>query len=317
MMVPRIHVLAPVHNRRTVTEKFIHCLLAQTYRNWHLILIDDGSRDGTQAMARVLVPAEQLTVIAGKGNWWWAGSLHQGYLWLKRNAVPAGDLVLTMNDDTLFEADFLAHAVRAMKPRTLLQATCLDKAGRLDEVGVHWDWRTLLGHAVKTLDMDCVNCFSTRGLFLQVEDFLELGGFYPRLLPHYLSDYEFTMRAHRRGFTMTSTPEVHLRFDDDPALTGIRSTEGLPILEGLRRNLSIRSTANPFYWSSFVILGSPLRYLPVNLYRVWGRYFAPVTNRVRLFFRPVKLFLAPARAFLGRIKRKIQREWAARSGEAR
>lgn len=309
---PRLHVLAPVHNRRAVTEKFIGCLLAQTYRNWHLILIDDGSTDGTEAMARSLVPPTDLTVLTGKGNWWWAGSLHQGYLWMKANAVPADDLVLTMNDDTVFGPEFLANAVAAIKPRSLLQAICLDKEGRLDEVGVQWDWRTLLSWGVKT--MENVNCFSTRGLFLHAGDFVELGGFHPVLLPHYLSDYEFTMRAHRRGFAMTSAPNVLLRFDDDPSLTGIRSVEGLPILQRLRRNLSIRSTANPIYWSSFVLLGSPWRYLPLNLYRVWWRYFAPVTDRIRLFFRPLTRLIALLRAFLGRVKRKIQREWAARNG---
>jgi len=78
-MTPWVYVLAPVHNRRATTEKFIRCLLAQTHVNWHLVLIDDGSKDGTEAMARALVRDTSLTVLRGTGNWWWAGSLQQGY----------------------------------------------------------------------------------------------------------------------------------------------------------------------------------------------------------------------------------------------
>ena len=312
MTGPRIHVLAPVHDRRTTTEKFIRCLLAQTYADWHLLLIDDGSSDGTGDMARALVPAHALTILRGTGAWWWAGSLHQGFLWLKRHNIAPTDLVLTMNDDTEFDPQFLENAVNAVRPHSLLLARCLDMEGRLDEVGVCWDWSNLLGSGVT--DIATVNCFSTRGLFLHVDDFLALGGFHPILLPHYLSDYEFTLRAHRKGFAMISAADVSLRFDDDPALTGIRSTEGLSVLRGLRRNLSIRSTANPIYWSSFVVLGSPARHLPANLFRVWWRYLGPVRYEMTLFFAPVKRFFGPVRRLLGRIKRKIKREWAARTG---
>jgi hypothetical protein len=314
-MSPRVHVLAPVHNRRAVTEKFIRCLLAQSHADWHLLLIDDGSTDGTGEMARALVPQGALTMLRGSGNWWWAGSLHQAYLWLKRHGTNGGDLVVTMNDDTEFGPDFFANAVQAIRPHSLMLARCFDPRGKLDEVGVRFDWAQLMAFGV--IDPAEVNCFSTRGLFLHVDDFLALGGFYPRLLPHYLSDYEFSLRAHRRGLTLISTPEVFLRYDDDPALTGIRSTQGLSTLEALRKCLSIRSTANPVYWSSFVILGSPLRYLPQNLSRVWWRFLGPVRDDVRRFFAPVRQAIAPVRHFLGRVKRKIKREWSARRGATR
>jgi GT2 family glycosyltransferase len=276
---PRIHVLAPVHNRRAVTEKFVRCLLAQTYTQWHLVLIDDGSTDGTENMVRGMVPPGALTVLRGRGNWWWAGSLHQGYLWLKRHGAAAGDLVLIMNDDTEFDADFLARAVHAMKPASLMLAQAHHVKGGLDEVGVSWDWKRL--QAVGVTDMADVSCFSTRGLFLHVADFLRLGGFRPLLLPHYLSDYEFSMRAHRKGLAFITSPDVFLRFDDSQALTGIRSTEGYSALKSLRMNLSTRSTDNPFHWTSFILLTCPARYIPLNLIRVWWRFFAPLRKDIR------------------------------------
>jgi GT2 family glycosyltransferase len=313
-MTPRVYVLAPVHNRRATTEKFIRSLLAQTHVDWHLVLIDDGSKDGTEAMARALVPESSLTVLRGTGNWWWAGSLQQGYRWLKSNGRPQ-DIVLTMNDDTEFDPGFLASAVRALKPHSLLLARLHNMKGECVEVGVCWDWKALLARGV--MEGSEVNCFATRGLFMRVGDFLDLGGFHPVLLPHYLSDYEFSLRAHRRGYSLITSRDVSLRYDDNEALTGIRSTQGHTTLKRLRLNLSIRSTANPVYWTSFVLLASPLRYMPANVLRVWYRYLEPVRSDIYAFFAPLRRALAPVRMFLGRVKRKVKREWSARSGQTR
>ena len=85
-MKPYIYILLPVHNRRELTRDFIDCLKAQTYQNFHLVLIDDGSTDGTDQMVRERI--ENLTVIRGNGDWWWAGSLQQGFNYLKKKAVP-------------------------------------------------------------------------------------------------------------------------------------------------------------------------------------------------------------------------------------
>ena len=49
-----IHVITAVHNRYSITEKFADRLLAQTYKDIHLILVDDGSTDSTADMEYVV-----------------------------------------------------------------------------------------------------------------------------------------------------------------------------------------------------------------------------------------------------------------------
>jgi GT2 family glycosyltransferase len=300
----RIHIFLPVHNRRAVTQRFLECLRRQTYSAWHLVLIDDGSTDGTGEMARALVP--DLTLLRGAGDWWWAGSLQQGYQWVQRACLPADDLVLMINDDTDIPPDFLANAVAAMRPASLLLARAHTSDGKFCEAGVFWNWKDFRCTGVAAHEE--INCFSTRGLFLYVGDLLKIGGFYPRILPHYLSDYEFTIRAHRKGYALISDPSVSLRFFE--ALTGIRSTEGLSIWHTLRTNLSIKSSSNPFHWTSFVLLASPRRYLLTNVGRVWWAYLDPVH---KVLLAPVRRRLWSARAFLGRVKRKLKREWLGRA----
>jgi GT2 family glycosyltransferase len=276
--LPRVLIFLPVHNRRATTALFIRSLLAQTHANWHLLLIDDGSSDGTADMVRKEVA--NLTVLRGNGKWWWGGALDQGYRWLTQHPDHRDDLVLIINDDTQFAPDFLEQAVRAMKPRSLMLGQLYSQTGEFVEAGICWNW-TKCNWIVMQKYEGGANCFSTRGLFLWARDFGEIGGFHPVLLPHYLSDYEFTMRAHRKGFALISSPEVCLRYDEN--LTGSRSQEGLSAFRYLKTGLSIKSTSNPVYWTSFVLLACPRRYMPANLRIVWWRFLAPLVTPLWLY----------------------------------
>ena len=72
-MKNKIYILLPVHNRKEITRGFVECLKAQTFQDYRLVLIDDGSNDGTADMVKESIPS--VTVLRGIGDWWWAGSL--------------------------------------------------------------------------------------------------------------------------------------------------------------------------------------------------------------------------------------------------
>jgi GT2 family glycosyltransferase len=273
-----IYVLAPVHNRRPVTEKFIACLLRQTDRAYHLVLIDDGSSDGTADMARASgVP---LTVIAGRGHWWWGGSLQQGHDWLRSRPLAGNEIVLTMNDDTRFEPDFLAagRAALAAAPGALVRAQRYSgDTGEFVDAGVKVDWRGL--RFEPTREPSEVECFGTRGLFLRAADFLALGGFHPWLLPHYGSDYEFTLRARKRGFRLVSDPSVRLWSDD--AATGDMDPGARSLRDYLGRCFSPRFVHNPVYLTSFILLACPPSLIPLHLFRVWYGFLLQLAAAAR------------------------------------
>jgi len=301
-MSERVYILLPVHNRKEITRKFIDSLKAQTWQNYHLLLIDDGSTDSTDEMVRELVSPGKLTVIKGKGNWWWAGSLQQGIDWLKKHNVRSSDIILMINDDVTFEPNFLENGVDFLKRHfeSLLLARFYDEEqGKVVETGVKADLQRL--NFVVADSPECINCLSTRGLFIRWEILQKVGGFHPVLLPHYWSDYEFTIRAKRKGMHLETCSEVYL-------IANLRNT-GLHFLdmgkypnlgEFLKDFFSKRSIPNPIYRTTFVMLACPPSSVLSNSLRTWAHAMVSFLRMVR---RSLKLFVERYR-----LKRSLNRK---------
>lgn len=281
-MTETLFILLPVHNRREITRRIAGCLMAQTYRNYHLLLIDDGSTDGTGEMVKEMIPS--LTILKGKGDWWWAGSLQKGYEWLKEREVPLSDCVLIINDDTEFEPDFLEKGLGILHKheRTLVLAQSYDRRTKgFIDAGRHVDWRRLrFNPAISPEEIDCL---STRGLFLRVSDLMETGGFHPRILPHYLSDYEFTIRAKRKGMKLLSNPALKVWLDSEA--TGYHELDENSITGLTRKYFSKKSAMNPFAWTAFISLACPWRWKPIHWIGVWKRTAGAFINH---FIRSIK-----------------------------
>ncbi|PWA04888.1 glycosyltransferase family 2 protein [Flavobacterium psychrotolerans] len=267
-MDQKLYIILPVHNRKDISIKFVKMLLNQTYQNYHLVVIDDGSTDGTVDSIREYL--SDFTVINGDGNLWWGGALHQGYLWVKNKLNGSSDAVLIINDDVLFGIDFLEIGLKILQDhssKTLVIAENFKDESKdtLIDSGVYINW--------KSLDFNCqvkngsANCCSTRGLFLNIDDFLSIGGFFPKVLPHYLSDYEFTHRAYNKGFKIITNPSLKL-------FTAANTTGNHFIKKSSFRNyvknlFSVKYVGNPVYFTTFILLSCPFYLIPLNLLKVW------------------------------------------------
>jgi GT2 family glycosyltransferase len=267
-MTEKIHVLLPVHNRRETTRRFIKCLSAQTCSSFHLILIDDGSTDGSADMVLDLIPG--TTVIRGKGNWWWAGSLQQGINWLKKNQPGPDDVILLTNDDALIDTDFVQKGRDLVyhNEDSLIQARVLSLDGNetLDE-GMTFDPRHLTFKPAK--QGGPINCLTTNGLFIKWKHLLKIGDFHPKLLPHYLSDYEYTIRAYRRGLRLMVPHRLSLRWDRESS--GYRDFTNDSLSKFVSKLFSKKCPTNPIYWTTFALLAGQPVDIPGQIARIWWR----------------------------------------------
>src|SRR6185436_16669245 len=53
-MAPRVSVILPTFNRLEWLPASVGSICEQTFTDWELVLVDDGSTDGTDAWARAL-----------------------------------------------------------------------------------------------------------------------------------------------------------------------------------------------------------------------------------------------------------------------
>lgn len=113
MRFPRVSVLIPVRNEQAVIGDCLRSLLAQDYSDFEILVLDDGSVDGTAELLAELDHAhDRLRVLTGR-------PLPEGWLgkhWACQQLAEAasGELLLFTDADTLHHPQMLQAGVAAL-----------------------------------------------------------------------------------------------------------------------------------------------------------------------------------------------------------
>ena len=65
----KISVIVPVYNSLDCLERCVNSICAQSYRNLEILLIDDGSTDGTGELCEKLAQKEERIQVFHKDSW--------------------------------------------------------------------------------------------------------------------------------------------------------------------------------------------------------------------------------------------------------
>ena len=195
MPAPAVSVITPAYNVAPYLEAAVTSVLLQTYNDLEVIIIDDGSTDGTAEVAEQLRQRdpERITVIQQD---------NRGLAAARNAALRAsrGRMLALLDSDDVWEPGFLAAqiAVFEKQPRVDIVTANARFLGGLKHgqpVRPHPDRRAEPTLATILADEEAVFIMSV----MRRRVYETIGGFDERLQTN--EDYEYWLRAAAAGFT--------------------------------------------------------------------------------------------------------------------
>ena len=120
-----ISIVVPVYKAEAYIAQTITMVRQQTYRNWELILVDDGSKDRSyEVMEKLRSRDHRVKIIQMARNFGQHPALLCGFAHVK------GDFVVTMDDDLQHQPEELPKMVRVMEERPDVDVIIASYEGR-------------------------------------------------------------------------------------------------------------------------------------------------------------------------------------------
>jgi GT2 family glycosyltransferase len=264
-----ICIVVPVHNRKSFTRDCLLSLQNQISRGDFIIVVDDGSTDGTADMLHSEFP--EVIVIPGSGNLFWTAAINMGI----RHALELGaDFVITLNNDTIATPDLVKSLLTASKkkPNSLIGALDIDAITRKPYYGgeiVNW----MLSNSTHLLTrltteeqtgLHEVSLFPARGLLIPSHVFETIGLFEEKRLPHYMADYDFTHKARRHGFAIYCNYDAKLyTYPEEGGDHKIRKNKTLK--NYFNHLFSLKGGGNLMNFTIYTLRNCPIKYLLPSL----------------------------------------------------
>ena len=120
-------------DKKTYLKDCLDSLLNQTHSSIEIIVVDNGSQDGSQEMLKEEFP--QVKLIANKHNQFYCRAQNQGI------KVAEGEYIICLNNDVVLEKDFVEEMLKAANTDERIGMVCgkiisrdrqtLDSAGQL------------------------------------------------------------------------------------------------------------------------------------------------------------------------------------------
>ncbi len=224
--LPIVAVIIPTFNRQEKLCRFLDLMLAQTYPNLQIIVVDSSSIDGTIDLVQARFP--QVTLIQVSDREFWTGATNAGIkLALERRV----DFMLTINDDAVIFPDHISKLVNLAQQHQLSilgnRIDYLTPSNRVWSLGTYSDWGTdrFLKIAYNDADLAtvppdlldqeliAVDTLPGNGVLIKASVFDRIGLYNAKFCPHYHGDSELIMRAKKSGIDAWIAPHIVLAND--------------------------------------------------------------------------------------------------------
>lgn len=204
---PLVSIIIVNWNGGEVLRQCLTSLSKIDYPSWELVLVDNGSMDGSEKIA------SNLKLIKNKTNLGFAKANNQGY------KVARGKYILLLNNDTRVKKDFLTrivarmeedHKIGVIQPKIFL----MDKPGYLDNAGSfltkigflqHWGFGQRDG---KEFSKER-EIFSAKGACMLIRrEVIQKVGLFDNDFFSYFEESDFCWRVWMAGYKVIFYPEA-------------------------------------------------------------------------------------------------------------
>lgn len=213
---PLISVVLPTFNAGETVARAIASIRAQTFADWELIVIDDGSIDATRRVLAELACSEPRMRVVERPHQGLVPALNTGI------AEARGEFIARMDADDECHPDRLAEQVAFLRDpanREVGLVSCLVEFGgdRAASGGyaLHVDWINSLATSEEiSLNRFVEAPLAHPSVMFRRELIARHGGYREGPFPE---DYELWLRWLDAGVRMAKVPRVLLRWNDCPA----------------------------------------------------------------------------------------------------
>lgn len=210
--MPLVSVVMPARNAGATVARAVASIQGQTFRDWELVALDDGSKDATRFILIEMAQADpRIRVLRTKSGL--AGALNAGV------AAAAGEFIARMDADDDSLPERLARQVALLQARPELGVVgCQvefagDRAGA-EGYALHVDWTNrLLAPEEIERNRFIESPFPHPSVMFRRHLVHDHGGYRDGPFPE---DYELWLRWLDAGVRMAKVPEVLLRWHDTP-----------------------------------------------------------------------------------------------------
>ena len=212
--LPLVSILIPIHNEINCTLKCLASLKEVDYPNYKIIIIDDGSTDGSEEI--ISENYHYVEILKGDGNLWWSGAMNLGI----KHALKLGtDYILTLNNDNVVDKNFLNELVKCAQanPKSIIGSKVyfIDSPQKIRYAGGYFDWKR--GKTVglnygeidrgQFADLKEVEFLGGMGVLIPKSAFYDVGFFDDKNFPQYAGDVDYWLRAKKKGYKILLNPD--------------------------------------------------------------------------------------------------------------
>ena len=260
-----IYIVTPIFNRKKFTKKYLEALSIQTVRNFKIIIVDDGSTDGTSQMIEKDFP--EIILLKEDGDLWWAEATNVGVHYAMEQGAT---YVMTLNDDTIPEPDYIEKMIdwSTKNPNALFGAFAIDaESNKAIYGGEILNWKTgkfenLLDNIPKSKQngLHKVNTFPGRGLLIPVDTFNKIGLYDSKNFPQTIADLDFTARADSAGYEIFCNYDAKIKIYPEES-GGVKLRKDKSLKNYYQHLFGMRGAGNLKWFTIFAFKNAPKKYL--------------------------------------------------------